>query len=366
MAKISVFDEDSARRVARKIGMDPQVLRQVYLDFLKHGRGAAFALGQLAGDLRKKVKAEVDFHCLEFCERHDSQRDGASKLIFKTADGFAIETVILRVDSGRTSLCVSSQVGCAAGCLFCATGDMGISRNLSRDEILDQVAQANEILCPEHRSIRNVVFMGMGEPFHNEDAVADAVERLTAPRGFGFSAQKVLVSTVGEVEAMKRFARRFPAVNLALSLHAARDEVRRRLVPLAKKTSVSELKDVVRETGIIRQRPTMIEYVMLAGENDRDEDFEALVAWLQGLDVHVNLIPFNEGAASLDLRATPLDRCRKFSKRLKDRGFRVTLRYSLGADIAAACGQLVRSRAAGRGGSHNPLGRAVDPAHPAE
>src|SRR5262249_54073406 len=153
---------------------------------------------------------ELEFHPLELASRHDSARDGASKLVFRTRQGPLIESVILRMTTGRTALCVSTQVGCAANCDFCATGKMGIARNLSAAEIVDQLVQANELLAAENRSVRNLVLMGMGEPFHNEDQVYAALDLLADPACFHLNLKRVLVSTVGIPEAMVRCARRFP------------------------------------------------------------------------------------------------------------------------------------------------------------
>ena len=192
--------------------------------------------------------------------------DGAaSKLLFRTADGNLVETVILRIASGRTSLCVSSQVGCAARCGFCATGQMGIAVNLTRDEILDQVIQANELLRPEGRSIRNVVFMGMGEPLHNEPAVVEALEVLLSPQCFDLPPGRVIVSTVGIPDALARCAARFPRLGLALSLHSARQDVRERLIPLARRYTLPMLRSVLEQVTGQTGRRVMIEYLLLDG-----------------------------------------------------------------------------------------------------
>ena len=223
---------------------------------------------------------EMTFHSLTRRARHDSQLDGATKLLYQTAAGHLIESVVLRIASGRTSLCVSSQVGCAVQCRFCATGQMGITLNLSRDEILDQVIQANREIRAEGRSIRNVVFMGMGEPLLNETAVFQALDVLLSPQCFNLSPAKVLVSTVGIPDAMVRFVRRFPQSGMALSLHSAIQAARENLIPLARRYPLDSLRKAIEQVNSIQRRPLMIECLLLAGLNDTDQDLSELIAFL--------------------------------------------------------------------------------------
>ncbi len=284
----------------------------------------------------------MEFHPLAVETVRDSQVDGATKLVLRTPAGFLIESVLLRTGTGRVSLCVSSQIGCAAACGFCATGQMGIARNLTTAEILDQVVLAGEHLAREGRAVRNIVFMGMGEPFHNEGAVYDAVAALLSPELFHYPPRRILISTVGIPNAMIRCARRFPGVNLALSLHSVRQEVREQLIPLAAKFPLDELRAAVAAVSKIQQNTVMIEYLMLAGVNDSAEDARELAAWLAGLDVHVNLIPYNPIDSAPQLRTTEREERDAFAKMLRAAGFATTIRYSLGADVAAACGQLVQ------------------------
>jgi len=284
----------------------------------------------------------VSLHCLALHDRRDSAVDGATKLLFRTRAGLLIESVILRIATGRTTLCVSSQVGFAAACEFCATGKMGIARNLSTDEILDQVLQAGQLIAAEDRKFRNIVFMGMGEPFHNQDNLFRALDALTAPKLFHHSPAKILVSTVGVSDAMLRCGRRFPKVNQALSLHSVRQETRERLIPLAKKYPLGMLQETLAQLNRIQQKPVMIEYLMLDGVNDSTQDSYDLIAWLKGLNVHVNLIPYNPIDDAPHLAGTERPKRDAFAGLLKRAGITTTIRYSLGTDIAAACGQLVK------------------------
>jgi len=298
-----------------------------------------------------ELSGKLNFQCLEIIERHDSQRDGATKLVFTCLGGTAaspsagieadapparekIEAVILRIASGRTSLCISSQVGCAADCQFCATGKLGFIRNLTAAEMLDQVLFAKRLLREEGRTLRNVVVMGMGEPLRNEENLFQCLEILRDPRFFNLSDNHLLVSTVGIPDAMLRFAERFPRIRLALSLHSARQEVRERIMPVAKFQTLEKLKSVFPKVGEF-----MVEYLMLKGINDGPEDLAALITFLHGTKAHINLIQFNPHPGA-QFEPVSKEAREAFGDELKRAGFKVTLRYSLGDDIAAACGQL--------------------------
>jgi len=325
-----------AERLCRELGLDSQRVRQLRNDLLKRFKADAEVLK------RFPAAKKISLHSLEHVSRHDSEIDGATKLLLRTSRGMLIETVILRIATGRTTLCLSSQVGCAAACEFCATGKMGIAQNLEPNEILDQVLQAGQLLAAEDRRLRNIVFMGMGEPLHNEENLYQVLESLTAAELFHHSPAKILVSTVGIPEAMVRCVRRFPKVNLALSLHSVRQNIRERLVPLARQYPLEQLSATLEQLNSIQKKPVMIEYLLLAGLNDTEDDAYELAEWLKGLDVHVNLIPYNPIEDAPQLSATPRAQRDAFAGVLKNFGLSTTIRYSLGADIAAACGQLVR------------------------
>jgi 23S rRNA (adenine2503-C2)-methyltransferase len=226
---------------------------------------------------------------------------------------------------------------------------MGLVRNLTAAEILDQLAIANRLLVDERRTIRNLVFMGMGEPFHNESQLNRAIDVLTDSRAFDLHQRRIVVSTVGVPAAMIRLADRYPQVRLALSLHSARPEVRERLMPLAGRHGLAELRQALLHVTAVQQHPVMIEYLLLADVNDTAVDAAMLIEYLGGLNVHVNLIPYNPIGPSTVIGVEPIcasstERREDFSRSLKAAGFPVTTRYSLGADIAAACGQLVREQ----------------------
>ncbi len=336
MSKISIYNTAEVERLQRELRIEPQRLRRLRTALFKHFDSDEKALAEFA------EREHVALHPLTLDSRHDSQIDGATKLLFRTATGMLIESVILRIATGRTTLCVSSQVGCAAACDFCATGKMGIAQNLSAGEICDQVLQAGQMLAPEGRALRNIVFMGMGEPFHNEENLYAAIECLTSPRMFHFSPAKILVSTVGIADGMLRCVRRFPQVNLALSLHSVRQESREQLIPLAKRYPLDQLQATLRQVNSLQNKTVMIEYLMLAGVNDSLAEAHELVDWLAGLNVHVNLIPYNAIDDSPHLTGTEKSEREAFAAVVKQAGIPTTIRYSLGADIGAACGQLVR------------------------
>ncbi|MFI4875167.1 MAG: 23S rRNA (adenine(2503)-C(2))-methyltransferase RlmN, partial [Blastopirellula sp. JB062] len=325
-----------------KLAIDPHCLRRLRTRLLKLQGSDDEALAELPDSTRDRFAAEIRLHELTLAQRFDSQIDGASKLLFRTNDGMLLESVILRVATGRTALCVSSQIGCAANCDFCATGKMGIARSLTAPQILDQVVQANQLLKPEGRKVRNIVFMGMGEPFHNVAAVYEAVDQLTSPQRFDQSPRRTLVSTVGLPQPMVDFARKFPQVNLALSLHSAIQSRRVEIIPLAAKYDLSQLRAALDEVAAIQRQSIMIEYLMLRGVNDGPEDGAALAEYLRGLPVHINLIPYNQVEAAPHLEGTAKAEREAFGAALRDQGYTVTIRYSLGADVDAACGQLVR------------------------
>lgn len=310
---------------------------------LRQGAEWEAAVSEVGAGLPDELLAKLKPGALELVERRDSREDGATKLLLRNGAGAEFESVLLRAASGRTSLCLSIQAGCNAGCVFCATGELGLRARLALDDVLEQVVLARKLAAREGRALRNLVFMGMGEPLFEESLLHDALERLLDARGFGFSARRVCVSTVGVPSGMLRLARRFPAVRQALSLHSALQTERERLVPLAAKHTLEELRDTVREVGEVTGGRVFVEYLLLEGRTDRRADEEALAGWLEGLPVHLNLIPFNSGAAGGELRATPRPAREAFASRMRERGLRTTLRRSLGADIAAACGELAGS-----------------------
>jgi len=276
--------------------------------------------------------------------------------------GDACETVVMRPRPVRGTVCISTQIGCGVGCVFCATGRMGRIRNLEPTEILEQVLIAkHEVHGWNQRAeqpihLRNVVLMGMGEPLHNDEAVGAAIEFLTADRGFGFSPRHVTLSTVGVPDKMVSMAKRFPRLRIALSLHAANRDLRRRLVPRAT-ADLESLRATIREINAIDpHEPVWVEYALLAGVNDQDSHAQELIAFCRGLRVEINLIPYNDTSHAelgpgqdeprLVLVAPQRESARRFALILRDAGLFTTLRNTLGDSIQAACGQLIANPSA--------------------
>ncbi len=278
-------------------------------------------------------------------EESSESSDGARKLALKLSDGRRIETVHMprAVKNARVTMCISSQVGCAMGCTFCATGAMGIQRNLSAGEIVGQVLSVMSSLGPGTSSRLTLVFMGMGEPLHNLDHVHRAIRVLTNASGLCIPARRITVSTAGLVSGIEKLARLKPRPLLALSLNASNDADRSRTMPLNRFWNLEKLRAALDTWHLRSNEKFTFEYVLLAGENDTDEDADRLVAWLGTLHRghNLNLIPMNEHAAS-EFRQPVEARIQAFSDRLKSYGCFVTVRRSRGRDVNAACGQLVK------------------------
>jgi 23S rRNA (adenine2503-C2)-methyltransferase len=271
---------------------------------------------------------------------HQVSSDGTEKFLWTLADGQAIESVLIPEGKRRT-LCISSQVGCALGCVFCATGTMGWSRNLSPAEIAGQVREIR--LKDPVQTPTNVVFMGMGEPLLNWESVDVALTILNHPEGLGIGARHITVSTVGILPTLALFAKRPEQFRLAVSLHAPTPALRQELMPVEKKYALPELLDALK--GF--ERRVTLEYVLIAGRNDSFEAAEALAQVAAPLAALVNLLPLHPGGAP-GLSPSPRTHMIAFERRLKDRGVEAVLRRSRGLDIAAACGQLRVERETGR------------------
>jgi 23S rRNA (adenine2503-C2)-methyltransferase len=271
-------------------------------------------------------------------ERVTPSQDGSAKLVFRLEDGARVSAVAMP-DNGRTTLCLSTQVGCGYACTFCLTGTMGLARNLTVAEIVGQLLAANARLGA-HERVTHIVFMGMGEPLANYAALVKALRVLTDPKlGLGYSPRRITVSTVGLVSGIEKLGREALGVNLAISLHAASDEVRSRLMPVNRAWNLDALMQAVRRYPLAPRQHVFFEYVMLDGVNDSPDDARRLARLLRGVRAKVNLIPFNDWHGST-FRRPPLARILAFQTVLLDAGVTTTVRWSKGEDIGAACGQL--------------------------
>lgn len=270
------------------------------------------------------------------CTALQQAEDGTRKLLLKMADGKEVETVLIQ-GPGRLTQCVSTQVGCAVGCSFCLTATAGLTRNLSTAEMVAQVMMGQKI---GNREVRNLVLMGMGEPFHNYDEVARFVRIAADPKGMAFSPNRITLSTSGLVPGIYRMIEDKLPCNLAVSLNATTDEVRDRVIPINRKYPIAELLLAVRDYIKARgNKRVLIEYVLLAGVNDSIEDAQRLILLLEGMGCTVNLLPFNAYPGS-EFKSPSDAAVSAFHGALVEAGIIAVIRKSRGRDISAACGQL--------------------------
>ena len=295
------------------------------------------AMTDLPKDFRARLTERAVIEVPE-PERVTASQDGSRKLVFLLGDGSRVSSVLMP-DDDRMTLCVSTQVGCGFECRFCLTGVMGLERSLGPAEILGQVLAANRLLAPAGR-VTHIVFMGMGEPLANLAALVTALRILTDARlGVGYSPRRITVSTVGLVPGIEKLGREGLRVNLAISLHAATDEVRSRLMPVNRAFDLAALMAALRRYPLAPRQRIFFEYVLLDGVNDTPEDARRLATLLRGLRAKVNLIPFNDWEGA-EFHRPPLARILAFQSVLLDAGVTTTVRWSKGEDIGAACGQL--------------------------
>lgn len=337
------------RYLVEELGEKPSRARQLWGWLYQRGKYAeAFEeMHDVSAACRTKLHEHCSLGSDLALEGAKEARDGTTKLLFRlTNGGGTVESVLIPSDSGRerVTLCVSSQLGCALNCQFCFTARMGLRRQLTTAQIVSQVVTARRLVGPE--KLTNVVFMGMGEPLHNADAVLAAVDVLLDPHGLAFSQNRVTVSTSGLVPEMRRFCRESPA-QLAVSLNATTDEVRSWIMPINRKYNLEALLGALREefprgahSRNVRQQKVFFEYIMLDGVNDSDEDADRLVEIARTVPCKVNLIHFNPHDGASEFMPTPYERVRAFRDRLASAGIIATMRQSRGDDEMAACGQL--------------------------
>ena len=289
-------------------------------------------------ELREKLKDTFIFRHLEPVDQVQSQDQKTKKVLFRLPDRSPIETVLMR-DQNRNTVCISSQSGCALGCDFCATGQMGFQRDLTSGEIVEQVVHFARILNTHQEQLTNVVFMGMGEPFLNYQAVMEAVQRLQHNQGMNLGARRFTISTVGIVPKIHRFAREKTQINLAISLHAVDDEIRSSMMPINQRYPVSDLISACKEYISLTNRRITFEWALIQGVNDSPEQAKDLATLLKGMLAHVNIIPLNptEGYSGTSTRQ---ERVKVFQSILLDQGITCTVRKPRGIDIQAGCGQL--------------------------
>ncbi len=327
------MDLELLDKTLAELDQPPFRARQVWA-WAARGAAGYEAMTDLPAGLRHQLARRVPFSSLD--RRRDAHaRDGTVKALFTTHDGRAIEAVMMRYRDGRRSLCLSSQSGCPLTCTFCATGAMRFGRNLGVAEILDQALHFRRVEAVDH-----AVFMGMGEPMMNLDAVLGACERLP---DLGIGHRRTTISTVGWVPGIDRLAQSAMPIRLALSLHAPDDELRSQIMPVNERYPIDEVLAACARWNAAKRRMVFVEYVMLAGVNDRAEQAVALARLLNPRVYKVNLIPYNptgmyDGSSRESIAA--------FKAALERHGMRATVRLTRGRDIDAACGQLAAKAAA--------------------
>lgn len=331
----SLTQNEFCSYVQEKLGKGAYHATLVYSEWFRTGRveGANPAFNN-AKELLLEIMQLVDFSIAPVSKINTY--DTTQKFLLQTKEGLEFESVVIPMSFGNT-LCISSQVGCKMGCVFCETGRMGLLKNLSVEEIVAQVFHARFTLQKE---IRNIVFMGMGEPLDNLDAVIKAVKILTDPYGLSLAKSHITISTSGLVEGIYRLIEEVdPAVNLAVSVNAPNDMIRRKIMPVNIKHDMQELYKAMQDYLEHPRRQILVEYVLLKGVNDSLEHAEQLGSYLRGLRVKVNLIPYNAQSRSRYEPPTE-EEVIAFAMHLKGMGYRTLWRQAKGRDIMAACGQL--------------------------
>jgi 23S rRNA (adenine2503-C2)-methyltransferase len=332
-----------------------QLYRQLYVNLTAQ----AAAMTDLPLALRERMAAETSVGTLELVRLQTADEGMTRKALFRLPGGEVVESVLM-VYPDRATVCVSTQAGCAMGCVFCATGRLGLLRNLSSGDMIEQVIwAARELRTIEDKNqeqndrnpalgrvpsawfsaLTNVVFMGMGEPFANYDRWWKSIERLHDPLGFNMGARSLTVSTVGLVPGIRRLAGEALPINLAISLHAPDDALRSEMMPVNQRYPIAALLDATRDYIARTRRRVSFEYVLLQGKNDHPEQAIALAELLQGMLCHVNLIPWNP-VPGAPLGRSERARVLRFQQELAERGIACTVRVERGMAIAAACGQL--------------------------
>ncbi len=292
-------------------------------------------------NVSKKVKDFLISHC-EFSPpkvvHSVLSKDGTRKYLLKMHDGEIVEAVSIPAKNNRLTICLSSQVGCAIGCTFCHTGTMGLKRNLTTHEIVGQFWSLSKFLESDEQRPTNIVFMGQGEPLHNFKEVKKSIEIFMEDKGFGLGQRKITLSTSGLVPQIEKLED-FPPVNIAISLHAAHNEIRSELMPINKTYDLTRLLEAIKKIPLKAHRWITYEYLLIEDLNDRPEDLEALVKLLDKKESKINLIPFNEYPESTFKRPSE-EKIQWFQDQLIAKGLICTTRASKGRDILAACGQL--------------------------
>ncbi len=337
------LDHDRLKEIFLALGEPAYRANQLWAAMYTQLFSSPDQVSSLPKSLRERLSKDIVFSHLELEDRLVSSDGETVKTLFTLPDGARIESVLMHYNE-RQTLCISSQAGCAMGCVFCATGQMGFKRNLNSGEIVEQVIHLGREIARGGDKVTNIVIMGMGEPFHNYDEVMAAIDRLNDPQGMNLGARRFTISTVGIVPGIRRFAAEKRQVNLAISLHAANDTLRSSLLPVNRKFPLSELMAACREYIALTNRRLTFEWALIRDVNDTAAHAHELAALVKGMLCHVNVIPLNP-TADYPGEATTAARARDFKHVLDTAGIPCTIRLRRGIDIQAGCGQLAARHA---------------------
>ncbi len=339
-SKPSIYELSFPQLAEKLIALDQPAFRakQVWQWLYRRYAKSFSEMRNLPVELIRQLEDLLSLDTAEIVSSQQSKDGHTTKVLFKLPDDQLVETVLMNYEK-RHTLCISTQAGCAMGCVFCATGQMGFFRHLNSGEIVAQVIYFARILAKEEQRVTNIVFMGMGEPLHNYDNTMAAVDKLIDSDGFNLGARKITISTVGLVPAIRRYADEQRQTPLAVSLHAATDEERNKLIPINSRWPIAELMEACRYYISKTNRRLTFEWALIQHENDTIEQAQALSRLLQDMLCHVNLIPLNptngySGGPSGRLRVEA------FQQELARYGVSSTVRVRRGIDIQAGCGQL--------------------------
>lgn len=342
LPELKNFTEAELRDFALSIGEKAFRGTQIFR-WISKGAKSFDDMSDIPQNLRNKLPESVSIGNIIPVNRQISREDETEKILFELDDKNYIETVFMKYKYGN-SLCISSQAGCRMGCEFCASGRLGLVRNLEAWEMFDQVIKVEEITGEK---INHIVVMGTGEPLDNYENLSVFLELIHQQNGFNLSMRNITVSTCGLVPGILRFAKDFHQVNLAVSLHSSTDEARKKIMPIAKKYSLEELISACNEYIKMTNRRITFEYAVVKGINDSDQDIRSLINLLRGMNAHVNLIPLND-TKETSLSSSGRKRAKEIAEILVSNGIQATVRRSLGQDIDAACGQLRLKKAQGK------------------
>jgi 23S rRNA (adenine2503-C2)-methyltransferase len=338
----SIHDEIRIKELLIANGHKPfryaQIENAIYKNFITD-----FSLIEtLPKDIREILNQNCYFTSLRVHSETTSADGQTTKFLFKTHDDKMIEAVIMRHLSGRNTLCVSSQAGCPMACVFCATGKLGLIRNLTFSEIVEQVMHAASVLNTEGKRLRNIVYMGMGEPFLNYENLKRSIQVVGTQKKLDISMRRITVSTCGIIPGINQLAEDFPQVSLAVSLHAPNDVARGRIMPVENTYPIDKLMECLDQYVAKTNKRVFYEYIMISGITDRVEYARELAELLKDRMAHVNFIPYNPGEGIMGEGMLPTSKLliAKFQKELEKAGVPSTVRHTMGDDIDAACGQL--------------------------